>query len=156
MHGYTLQETSLVVQSHLIAMFLPSLFTAVLIERLGLMRLLGLGAASMIASMIVGVFSHDLVVYWVALVLLGLGWNSMFVGATVLLTRSYRPAERFKSQAANDFAVLTVQASAALLAVTALLHTSWEALNVIGLAFLLPAVVVFLVLGRRPALAIGT
>jgi len=152
-HGYTLQQTSWVVQSHIIAMFLPSLFTAVLIERLGLTRLLTLGVASLVAAITVAAFSHDLPVYWGALVLLGLGWNFLFVGATVLLTRSYRPSERFKSQAANDFVVLAVQALAALLSGTALLYAGWEVLNLIGLAILAPAVVVVLLLRRKLALA---
>jgi len=150
-HGYTLQQTSWVIQSHLIAMFLPSLFTALLIERLGLVRLLTLGVVSLAGATIVGLFSRDLPVYWGALVLLGLGWNFTFVGATVLLTRSYWPAERFKSQAVNDFAVLTVQATASLLGGTALLYAGWQALNLIGLAFLALGMVVILVLRRRLA-----
>jgi MFS family permease len=155
-HGYTLQQTSLVVQSHLIAMFLPSLFTAVLIERLGLTRLLTVGVASLVAAIVMGVFSHALPLYWGALVLLGLGWNFLFVGATVLLTRSYRPAERFKAQAANDFVVLAAQTTAALLAGTALLYAGWQTLNLIGLVFLAPAMAAILVLHRRLALAPST
>jgi len=151
-HGYTVQQTSWIVQSHLIAMFLPSLFTAVLIERLGLMRLLTIGVASLALAVVAAALGHDLPVYWGALVLLGLGWNFLFVGATVLLTRSYRPSERFKSQAANDSVVLAVQALAALLSGTALLYTGWQALNLIGLAILAPAILVVLLLRRRLAL----
>jgi hypothetical protein len=69
-------------------------------------------------------------------VLLGVGWNFLFVGGTVLLTHSYRPAERFKSQAANDFTMLAVQAFTSLSAGTVLFYADWDVLNLINLPFL--------------------
>jgi MFS family permease len=83
--------------------------------------------------------------FWGALVLLGLGWNFLFVGATVLLTRSYRPAERFKTQALNDFSIFSVQAVASLSAGTLLYAVGWQVMSLVVLVpliLLLAALVV--------------
>ena len=147
LHGYTLGQTSMVIQSHVVAMFLPSLFTGFLLERLGVTRVMVSGIASMVLASILGAVGHDLPIYWGAMVLLGLGWNLLFTGATVLLTRNYRPAERFKAQAANDLMVFGVQAIASLLAGTVLFYGNWQLLNLIGLPFLMLTLAV--VLARR-------
>jgi MFS family permease len=146
-HGYTLAQTSLVIQSHVVAMFLPSLFTGFLLERLGVTRVILSGVGSMVMASVLAVVGHDLPVYWGALVFLGLGWNLLFMGATVLLTHSYRPAERFKVQAANDLTIFSVQAAASLLAGTVLFYANWEILNLISLPFLMLTLAV--VLARR-------
>jgi predicted MFS family arabinose efflux permease len=146
-HGYTVAQTAMVVQSHVVAMFLPSLFTGFLLERLGVTRVMLSGVAGMVAASILAVAGHDLPLFWGAVVLLGLGWNLMFTGATVLLTRSYQPAERFKAQAANDLIVFSVQAAASLLAGTVLFYGNWDILNLIGLPFLM--LVLAVVLLRR-------
>jgi MFS family permease len=135
-HGYSLRQTSLAVQGHLIAMFLPSLFTGLLLERLGLLRLVVAGVASMAAGVILGLFASSLPGYRGALILLGAGWNLAFVGSTVLLTRTYRPAERFRVQAVNEFAIFAVQATASLLAGTVLFYANWQILNLIALPLL--------------------
>jgi len=77
-------------------------------------------------------FAH----YWGALVLLGVGWNFMFVGGTTLLTSTYRPAERFKAQAVNDFSVFGVQAFASLSAGTMIYLSNWNTLILATLPFL--------------------
>jgi MFS family permease len=151
LHGYTLQQTSLVIQSHIVAMYLPSLFTGLLLERLGVLRVMVAGLASMVAAALLGALSHDLPLYWAALVLLGLGWNLLFVGATVLLTRSYLPAERFKAQAANDFAIFGVQATAALLAGTVLFYTNWQILNLAVMPILALTLAAVVLLRRQMA-----
>ena len=84
-----------------------------------------------------GLVSQHLLHYWAALVLLGLGWNFTYVGATVLLTRSYRPSERFKAQATNDFTIFGIQAIASLSAGTIIYSAGWVALNLITLPFLI-------------------
>jgi MFS family permease len=146
-HGYTLAQTSLVIQSHVVAMFLPSLFTGFLLERLGVTRVMLSGVAGLVLASILGVLGHDLPIFWGAMVLLGLGWNLLFTGSTVLLTRSYRPAERFKAQAANDLPVFGVQAIASLLAGMVLFYGNWDVLNLIGLTPLV--LILALILVRR-------
>lgn len=134
---FSLKETTLVFQSHMMAMYLPSLFTGVIIERLGVKRLQVLGIIGMSACVIISVLSHDFVNYLTALICLGIGWNFLFVGGTVMLIRSYRPAERFKAQAVNDFAVFGTQALAALSGGSVIFIANWETLNLLCLPLLL-------------------
>jgi MFS family permease len=82
--------------------------------------------------------------YYAALILLGLGWNLLFVGATVLLTRSYVPSERFRAQALNDFIVFGAQATASLSAGAVLQLVSWDAVNLIGVGLLVLALVLLI------------
>lgn len=147
--GFSLGATTLVIQSHIVAMFLPSLFTGWILERLGMLRVLLLGLAGLLASVAAALVSVHLLHYWVSLVLLGVGWNFMFVGATVLLTRVYRPVERFKVQAVNDFAVFASQAAASLSAGTVLFASDWHTLSLVGLLPLLFTLAAVLLL-RKP------
>jgi len=134
--GFTLGATALVIESHIIAMFLPSLFTGFLLERLGELRVMLLGIAAMLGTVLLGLVSSDLLEYWAALALLGVGWNFLFVGATVRLTGTYRPSERFKAQAFNDFSIFSVQALLSLSAGVVLFRTDWGTLNLLMLPLL--------------------
>lgn len=134
--GFSMQATTFVIQSHIIAMFLPSLFSGLLIERFGVLRIMLAGLASMLICVGLAVYSRELVGYWAALVLLGIGWNFLFVGGTVLLTRTYLPAERFKAQALNDFTIFGIQAATSLSAGTVLFMANWDVLNLINLPVL--------------------
>ncbi len=129
MDGHSVDATARVIQSHVIAMYLPSLVSGFLIARLGLTVMMCLGVAAFTASAGSALMGHGLQHYWWSLVLLGLGWNLLFVSGTTLLTESYRPAERFKAQAINEFVMFGVMASASL-AAGALLHLAgWKAVN---------------------------
>ncbi len=150
-HGYDLKQTAWVIQSHIIAMFLPSLVSGFILERLGVLRVMGTGVVFMVASVLLGMISQELVHFWGALVLLGVGWNFLFVGATVLLGRSYRPVERFKAQGANDLVIFGSQALASLLAGTVLFYGDWDLLNLISLPFLGLALIALLRLRRQRA-----
>lgn len=136
-HGFSLDETAWVIQSHVIAMFLPSLFTGFVVQRVGIFRLMLIGLTCLFACIAIGLYSQVLLHYWWALVLLGVGWNFLFVGGTSLLTRSYWPKERFKAQAANDFTVFGVQAMASLSAGAVLAVSNWQVLNLMALPFLI-------------------
>jgi len=136
LHGFSLQDTAWVIQSHIIAMYLPSLFTGFLLVKLGLKRLMLIGWVCLLVCIGLGIISRELLEYWGTLVLLGVGWNFLFVGATVLLTRSYRPPERFKAQAVNDFTIFGTQALASLTAGTVLFRASWETLMLLNLPVL--------------------
>lgn len=135
--GFSLDQTTQVIQSHIIAMYLPSLISGFLIERLGLYRFMLLGALLMVACSALAMISSAFMHYWWALVLLGLGWNLLFVGGTVLLTRSYAPQERFKTQASNDFVVFGVQALGSLSAGSMLHASSWSGVNMLSMVILL-------------------
>lgn len=138
-HGYDLGTTSNVIKSHIAAMYIPSLFTGALIDRFGLPRVMTGGALILLASAGFGVWASSLVFYYVALILLGIGWNFMFVGATVLLTKTYTPGERFRAQALNDFIVFGAQATASLSAGAVLQLLSWDAVNLIGVGLIILA-----------------
>jgi MFS family permease len=137
------------------AMYIPSLITGFLLERLGLYRIMVLGAILMIACAGLAIVSAELIHFWGALVLLGLGWNLLFVGGTVLLTRTYAPTERFKAQAGNEFTVFGVQALASLSAGTMLYTTNWTVMNLLGILVLTAALAVVLRQRRELAVAVG-
>lgn len=137
--GFSLDDTAWVIQSHVIAMFLPSLFTGYILERLGVLRTMFIGVLILGGCVALALMSSHLLHYWGAMVLLGLGWNFTYVGATVLLTRAYRPSERFKAQAANEFVVFGIQAIASLSAGTIIFSAGWVVLNLISLPFLIVA-----------------
>ena len=137
MDGFSLHHTKSVLQAHVIAMFLPSLFTALIVKYLGLTRMMLLGVIFFFASVFIAYSSHALSSYWWSLVLLGLGWNFLFIGGTNLLPKSYNENEKFKVQSINDFLVFGLQAIAALSAGWFVFNFSWEVvlLSVIPLLF---------------------
>jgi|TARA_B110000977_G_scaffold25975_1_gene32181 MFS family permease len=137
MDGFSLDDTKSVLQAHVIAMFLPSLFTAFIVKYLGLTRMMILGVIFFFASIIIAFSSHALSNYWWSLAFLGLGWNLLFIGGTNLLPRSYNENEKFKVQSINDFLVFGLQAFAALSAGWFVFNFSWEVvlLSVIPLLF---------------------
>jgi MFS family permease len=145
--GHSLDDTARVIQSHVIAMYAPSLVSGYLTDRLGERRMMMGGAAALLVCTAVTSTSHAVGAYWLGLVLLGVGWNLLFVGATVLLTRSYAPAERFRAQAVNDFVVFGSQACASLASGAILHRWGWTTSSLI----VVPVVGVLLILlaGRR-------
>jgi MFS family permease len=123
--GFTLEETSAVIRAHVLAMYVPSLVSAVLISALGISRLMGLGVGAFAATLSIALLGHEYLHYWFSLLLLGIGWNFLFVGATSLLLESYRPEERFTAQAANDFCVFGIAALGSLLAGSVVHLVGW-------------------------------
>ena len=135
-NGHSLLDTKWVIQSHIVAMFLPAFFVPWLIRRVGIKGLLSLGIIALL-GMVVVIFSHyTFMHYWVSLVLLGIGWNFLFVGGTSLLAEGYRESERFKVQALNDFTIFGIQAVGALLAGWFLSQIGWQAMLMISLPIL--------------------
>ncbi len=130
-------DTAWVIQSHLLAMYGPSLFTGRLIGRIGVRAGMSIGLTLMLACVAIDSAGRDLMHYWWGLVMLGVGWNLLFVAGTALLTTTYRPAERYRAQAVNEFAVFGTQALASLLAGPAIHLLGWRSLN---LATLVPLV----------------
>jgi len=147
-HGHTLAATGLVIQSHVVAMYLPSLITASIITRMGTLRVMGIGVLSIALCAVLNLIGTQVYNFWSALVLLGIGWNFLFVGGTVLLTRYYLPAERFKAQAFNDFSIFGVQALASLSAGTLIYLTSWTFLNAITLPALAAMILLIVYVSR--------
>lgn len=145
--GHSDAATALVIQSHLLAMYLPSLFSGVLISRIGVRAGMTAGLALMAGCIAVDSAGREIMHYWWGLVLLGVGWNLLFVSGTTLLTTTYRPAERFRAQAVNEFSVFGTQAAASLAAGPAMHALGWTALN---LAALPPMILLALALAAWP------
>ena len=146
-HG--LEATTWVIQSHVLAMYLPSLFTGHVIARFGERKVMIWGGAILSSCAVVSLFGHQFMHYWLGMVALGLGWNLLFVAGTTLLARSVDPASRHRAQALNDFVVFGSQACASLLAGLAVQQIGWQALNLATLPLL--AAMIFTAIRLRPA-----
>ncbi|MBI1906702.1 MAG: MFS transporter [Rhodocyclales bacterium] len=131
--GLPFSDTAFILQWHVIGMFAPSFFTGDLIKRFGVLKILITGAALMFVCIGVALSGVTLMHFWWALVLLGLGWNFLFIGGTTLLTETYRPEERAKVQGTNDFIVLGVQGVTSLSSGVLITSTGWSQLNTYAL-----------------------
>lgn len=111
--NHDFDDTAFVIQWHMLGMFAPSFFMGNLVSRFGAAKVIVTGVALMGASLATALSGITVVQFWAALVFLGVGWNCMFVGGTSMLTETYAPAEREKTQAMNDFLVFTIVAASA-------------------------------------------
>lgn len=135
--GFSIAETATVIRNHVLAMYLPSLVSGYLLDRFGTVRIMAIGTLALMLACLIGYVDHSYVHYTGALVLLGVGWNFLFVGATTTLTRTYRSAERFKAQALNDFSVFGMSAAGSFLAGAVLHSFGWQPLIISPLLLLL-------------------
>ena len=135
--GFALDETSRVIRNHVLAMYGPSLFTGILIERIGVVRLMFIGGLGLIGACLVGLQGQSYMHYMYALMLLGVGWNFLYVGGTTMVTRTYKISERFRAQAVNEFCVFGTSAVASLLAGVIIHVYGWFTLIVVPLPLLL-------------------
>jgi MFS family permease len=126
MDGHSLTDTKFVIQSHILAMFLPSLIAGWTIRKMGTTKMMIIGLIAYLICAIIAFSGHNLANYWVSLVLLDIGWDFLFLGGATLLPQSYQPSERFKVQALNDFIVFDSQAIAALSAGWLVFALGWE------------------------------
>jgi len=127
--GYPYTQASFVIEWHVLGMFIPSFFTGRLIQRFGVFRIMMSGAALYLLCIAVNINGTSVTHFWIALVLLGIGWNFLFIGATQLLTTAYRPEEQAKVQAANDFLVFGTTALAVLFAGKLQIGYGWRTVN---------------------------
>lgn len=128
-HHHDFTQTAFVIQWHIVAMFAPSFFTSVLVKKFGLINIMLIGTLLGFATVIVNISGTSVEHFWFGLVLLGVSWNFLFVGATSLLTETYRPEETSKVQAANDFIVFTMVTFASLSAGVFQHKFGWEIVN---------------------------
>lgn len=150
-NGYALAVTAGVISAHVLAMYVPSLVSGFLVEKLGVIRMMFGGAIGLLATSIVGLQGHSVLHYWWALVLLGVGWNFLYVGATTMLTYTYQGNERFRAQGLNEFLVFGSSATASLLAGTVMHYFGWFRLMLIPIP-ILAFVCIALVLVRKDQL----
>ena len=138
--GYSFASAANVIEWHVLGMYLPSFFTGHLIRRFGERALMLAGSILMLVCIAVNLHGQTEWHFWTALFLLGLGWNSMFICATSYLTGAYRPEEKPRAQAANEFLVFGTVTMSALAAGWMEATLGWASMNVM----MIPVVVVAL------------
>lgn len=147
--GLPVGAATLGIQWHILAMYGPSFVTGRFIARFGAERVALVGLALIACSAVVGLAGTSVGHFWTALVLVGIGWNLGFIGATSLVTQCYRPEERAKVQAANDFLVFGSVAIASLSSGKLLSIGGWAAVNWLVLPSVALAATVLLVGARH-------
>lgn len=140
-HGHSIDQAALGIQWHILAMYGPSFITGRLMVRLGKERVAAVGLLLIGLSAAVALSGFDIAHFWVSLVLLGIGWNFGFIGATSMVGDCHTPAERSKVQGANDFLVFGTVACASFFSGSLLQSSGWETINWI----VMPAVALVLV-----------
>ena len=140
-HNLSLEKTGLVIQFHVLSMFLPSLFTGNLIKKFGYSKMMYLGVFFYILTILISLFEPTFFNYLFGLIFLGIGWNFLFVSGTSLLVTTYKPEEKFKAQGFNDLVVFSATALSSLSAGILISLTSWKTLNLLCIPFLILIVV---------------
>jgi MFS family permease len=149
MQGHSLNETKWVIQSHIAAMYLPSLLTPWLVKKLTLKGLMLIGIFIYTVVAFIALSGHEVMHYWWALILLGIGWNFLFLTGTSLLPQSYKNNERHKVQATNDFILFGFQAVASLLAGWVLFTAGWHWVVVTSMPFIVILYIVFMLYHKK-------
>lgn len=151
--GHSMQATKWVLQSHIAAMYLPSLIYPWLFSKLGYRGMMWGGVVALLLCLFIGALNTQFMHYWLTMVILGIGWNFLFLSGTNLLRHGYREEERFKVQSFNDFLVFSIQGIASLSSGWFLFHWGWPGV----LSASVPLVLVFALLAWfTAALRTGT
>jgi MFS family permease len=129
--GFSVDDATLGIQWHVLAMFAPSFVTGNLIVRYGKAPVIAAGMAILVLSAFAALGGLTLANFWGALILLGVGWNFAFIGATALVTDAYRHSEKSKAQGANDFVLFSSVAFASLMSGNVLTGSGWATINMI-------------------------
>lgn len=127
--GHSVTDAALGIQWHVLAMYGPSFFTGTLIARFGVERVTGAGLLLLFGAAIIGVAGITVAHFWSNLVLLGLGWNFAFIGATTMVTQCHRPHERTAVQSLNDFLIFGSMAVSSFASGQLLAKFGWETVN---------------------------
>jgi len=148
MHGISQQASNLGIQWHVIAMYGPGFFTGKLIDRFGAMRVAAAGLVISAGSVFAGLGGTEIVHYWLSLILLGIGWNFGFIGASAKIIEYHRPEEKTRVQSLNDFVVFGVMILGSFLSGVLLNLYGW---NAVLWGSLVPLALALLVMmpGRR-------
>jgi MFS family permease len=149
--NHTVTDAALGLQWHVLGMFAPSFFTGTLISRFGEERVIAAGFVMLITSAAVGIAGITLWHFWIGLMLLGVGWNLAFIGATALVTQTHRPNERNRVQSFNDFLIFGSMAIGSFGSGKVLALFGWAAVNEIVFPVVLTAgaMLLWLVLRQR-------
>jgi MFS family permease len=135
--GHPFNDAANVISAHVIAMFAPSFFTGSLIQRFGVLNVMLTGVALMVVCLGISLSGISVAHFWFSLVVLGLGWNFMFVGGSALVTESYHPQEKAKAQGLHDLLVFCTTATSSFCSGLLLKANGWDILNYVAMPFLL-------------------
>jgi MFS family permease len=148
-HDHAFNDAAFVLQWHVIGMYAPSFFTGSLIHRFGVLNVMLAGTVLLLVCIVAALSGTALINFWFAMFLLGVGWNFMYVGGSSLLTEVHTPAERAKTQAANDFLVFATMAISSMSSGVLLNRSGWHAVNWGSIPFLVVAAAATLWLMRH-------
>jgi MFS family permease len=138
-HEHHFNSAAFVLEWHVVGMYGPSFFTGALIQRFGVLKVILAGIALLFVAVLCALAGTGVVNFWWALFVLGVGWNFMYVGGSALLTECHTPAERAKTQAANDLMVFITMAISSMSSGMLLNASGWHAVNYGTIPFLLLA-----------------
>lgn len=154
--GHSVTDAMLGIQWHVLAMYAPSFVTSSLIVRFGVERITGIGLGLIAIAAVVGIAGISVAHFWSGLVLLGLGWNLAFIGATTMVTQCHRSEERNKVQAFNDFLIFGSMALASFSSGQLLEYFGWTTINevIFPTVLVAGALLVWFSLRKRAAAAV--
>ncbi len=149
--GHSVTDATLGIQWHVLAMYAPSFITGALIARFGVERITGIGLALIGVTAVIGISGITVAHFWSALVVLGIGWNLAFIGATTMVTQCHRPHERNKVQAFNDFLIFGSMALSSFSSGQLLEYFGWATINevIFPTIFVAGALLLWLALRHR-------
>jgi predicted MFS family arabinose efflux permease len=153
--GHSVTDATLGIQWHVMAMYGPSFFTGALVARYGVERIAGIGLALIAGTGIVAISGITVAHFWIALSLLGIGWNFAFIGATSMVVQCHRPHERTTVQSFNDFLIFGSMAVASFSSGQMLAYFGWAAINELIFPVIITAFALLVWLRwRRPAIVV--
>jgi MFS family permease len=155
--GLSQDDAALGIQWHVLAMFASSFITGALIARFGVETIVGVGLTLLAACAVVALLGIDVMHFWAALILVGIGWNFGFIGATTMLTETYRPEERSRVQGFNDFVLFSFVALASFSSGQLYATVGWSVINIVVFPIVAVCALALLIatfaLRRRPPTA---
>jgi MFS family permease len=149
--GLPFGDTATVISSHIVAMFAPSFFTGHLMRRFGVLKVMMAGVLLNLGTVAIALGGITLTHFWWALVMLGIGWNFLYIGGTTLLTETYRPEEKAKAQGTNDQAIFVMMAISSFTSGLTVTTGGWERVNLFALPLvaLVAAAIIWFALHQR-------
>jgi len=138
-HDHHFNSAAFVLEWHVLGMYGPSFFTGSLIQKFGVLKVILTGIVLLFGAVLCALAGTGVINFWLALFVLGVGWNFMYVGGSTLLTECHTPAERAKTQAANDLMVFCTMAVSSMSSGLLLNVSGWHAVNYGTIPFLLLA-----------------
>ena len=135
-HNISVDKVGIVIQFHVLGMFLPSLITGNLVNKFGYSKIMYGGVFFYILTIILSLFEPTFLNYFISLIFLGIGWNFLYISGTSLLVTTYSQHEKFKAQGFNDLVVFSATAIGSLSAGILISITSWKIINFMCIPFL--------------------